>query len=421
MVYLLVIALSLLPFSNGLPKIELGIITFDFYMFALLFVLVISLFQSGAMIRRYRAGSTDYAIIALGIAYLVSTLNSPDILEAGYLAFHGLFLPFVSFYVIKSILVNEKSFRTVFYGFLVAILVFGVAELVVLLQTMERPMAFNVPAISGATLLIVPALFYLFYPKIKKSIRYSALVLSMLAMLSTLARVYILYIVIAGLIHKRVKRGQGLLLTVLLIVGTLLVTLLLIEFSALLGEHQGVNQEGKRGLERLLNLDYWVYALQGRTYSFLEGLANFKNNILFGTGLYRGEINVTRHNFHIQWLEYGGLVGYVLYAAVFISHLSRVSKAACSDTYIAINITILLGILLNGFTNGFMHGLMPHIVFIIMGFSEARLIINHNLESVDEKEVHLVGSDVSVNSAASSRGVLPKQQVSILRKKEKNK
>ena len=121
-----------------------------------------------------------------------------------------------------------------------------------------------------------------------------------------------------------------------------------------------------------MDINLWKEALYWRAFSYHEGIANFSSAPVFGVGLYKGEVYVTRHNFHVEWLEYGGIVGYLLYTGSFLLHFLSFSAYATFDRFIAINLLILLVILSNSFTNGFMHGIMPYIAFVIIGFNEAR-------------------------------------------------
>jgi O-antigen ligase len=123
--------------------------------------------------------------------------------------------------------------------------------------------------------------------------------------------------------------------------------------------------------------------LYGRARLFAVGLEEFTKAPIFGNGLHRDVASfkgreVIWHNFHVEWLEYGGLIGYTLYVGLLVLHFRGVSRAARFHRALAVNLTVVFTILVNGLTNSFTAGISPVLGFLFMGLNRAFL----NFESV---------------------------------------
>jgi hypothetical protein len=132
--------------------------------------------------------------------------------------------------------------------------------------------------------------------------------------------------------------------------------------------------------ERITNPDHWRYTLYNRAVAFEGGLQSFMDNPIFGQGLYASFGGTTQHNFNIEWLEYGGVVGYVLFLAFFMGHVVRAAPYTARDPVLQTNLTLLLGVLSNALFNGIMHGFIALVVFLVVGLSEARVVMHKNNE-----------------------------------------
>nr|MDA3868644.1 hypothetical protein [Gammaproteobacteria bacterium] len=152
--------------------------------------------------------------------------------------------------------------------------------------------------------------------------------------------------------------------------------------------------------ERLTNVDFLLGTIYGRALSYRGGIDSFLASPIFGNGLFRGEYMVTQHNFHVEWLQYGGMIGYILYAVVLISHAIRMRRSAQRDHWIAANLVTMILILANCVTNGLMHGVMPYVLFLLMGLNEARFRINNKATeiSVDDSESRCIDEMAHIDS-----------------------
>jgi len=372
--HLFCVVLAILPFSKAIMRFEVGVITLNPY---LLGVLALFPFALLGLLRRpwmYGIRATDVCIAMLGTTYLASTLQSPNVLDSGFLAFHALFIPALSYFLIKSFVTTEAEYQKAMGLFVASITVFSPIVVASFFIQGQRPTVFTIHSIGIATLAVFVLIHLCVSGKAKSMLGYLALMAVLAGFLVTLSRVYMLLLVIAPAIYWQIRKGRGLTIFVATFLVTLLVTLFLAASSEMF-LWDDVNEEEARTVTRLVDLDFWKRALYARTLDYADGLANFKEHLYFGVGLYKGEVVITRHNFHIEWLEYGGLVGHALYTAVILFHVGSGARWARRDRLLAGNMLALLLIIGNSFTNGLMHGTMPYVAFIVMGFSEARITI----------------------------------------------
>ena len=96
---------------------------------------------------------------------------------------------------------------------------------------------------------------------------------------------------------------------------------------------------------------------------------------ILGTGLKPGRVNVTTHNFHIEWLQYGGIIGGILGTGIFLSFFLLNRSTIQKDPYRVAIFCIIAIVLMNCMTNGIMHGYRNIVIFGLIGMTEARRLI----------------------------------------------
>jgi len=368
----LCVLLAFLPFSREFFQIEIGVITFNPYTLGVIGLSLIAFYKIFFKGYKYSFSYYDLLIISICLTFFISTIRSKTILDSGFLAFHSIFIPVISYFVIRTLVRNEDEYRRCVIFLIGGISLFGIEALIRFVATHERVSIFSMPFIGIATMSIT-AIFYLAYSGWWKKVPalLSLLIISG-ALFSTLSRVYFASVVVSPILYRLIRKGKGFILMSLMITMTLILTLWLSFYPGIFKSTPFEKEKGEKTAARLMNINLWKEALHWRAISYHEGIANFSTAPVFGVGLYKGKVYVTRHNFHVEWLEYGGIVGYLLYTGSFLLHFLSFSAYASLDRFIAINLLILLVILSNSFTNGFMHGIMPYIAFVIIGFNEAR-------------------------------------------------
>ncbi|MGA7799798.1 MAG: hypothetical protein WCC36_03225, partial [Gammaproteobacteria bacterium] len=135
-------------------------------------------------------------------------------------------------------------------------------------------------------------------------------------------------------------------------------------------------------------------------------LEDFANHPIFGTGIFRGDKAIVRHNFHVEWLEYAGLSGYILWIVLFLYHYRRFGELARKDRYVAANLLVILLILADGVTNPFTVGVMPVFAFLAMGLNEARRRLYVGAEHAPPVN--------STGNGATAKGIVARRQSPIL-------
>lgn len=380
----LCMVLAFLPFTEGAFKFEFGIITFSPFTMGIIVLGLAALFLVLLGRVRYRLERFDLVLAALCVFYMCSLLTSSNMVDGGYLAFHALFIPTLTYFVLRVFLSTPERLDLAFAFFAWGIGVFCLASLGHSLSTMERVSFLRVPPVSAATLAVAPLLFVLYSGR---GLNRSGLLLaltSLLTMVLSFSRMYFLLFALSPLIMAPIRRGKALKAFLYMLPVTLWLTVALAmsvpeeyvdsywQYTRTVGIDKRY-REDESGAGRVLNPSHWKKTLEVRALLYRIGLENFLEHPLVGTGLYQGKRTVTQHNFHVEWLEFGGIVGYLLTVLAFAAYLGRMAAAAKKDSFLACCVLVVLVILGNALTNGFLHGFFPYIAFLAIGFSYARL------------------------------------------------
>lgn len=376
----LALILASLPFSYGIGQIEIGIVTFNPYILGMIFYVVIMLPEIFRFFLNTKISVTERILLSLSLVFFISTLYSDDLIGSGYLAFHAIFIPLITFIVLKYSLRKEDEWEKVNVIFLSGTVAFAAFAIIAYAETQTRATAFGVPYIGVATLMVVPIIKLITMHAWRNIFLALSLLISIIALLVTFSRMYLVVLLFAPLMYRFIRKGFAASLIVALFSISMLFTLTLV-FMPKDFNNFSYDKEEESTYQRITNIENWMRSLYGRAYAYEYGFNNFYTSPIVGVGLYKGKKMVTQHNFNVEWLEYGGLLGYFLYIAVFIYHFRHAQYWAKHDTYIASNLLIILVILANSSTNGFMHGIMPIVAFLVMGLTESRIRILKQIKS----------------------------------------
>lgn len=382
---LFVILLGFLPFSFGLFRFEIGVVTFSPYTLGLLACLPVAGYRAFLGGQRYSLRVEDVVITMLGLTFLVSTLKSADIHNSGYLLFHTLFIPAVTYFVARSLLTDRTHFRNAMVFLLAGIGTFASYALVEFVSNPVRIDVLRIPPISAAALFTV-GIIMIVYTEFRRS-WFAKLTLVVIAasLLATLSRGFLVLLIVSPMIYFMIRRGKAVALLVAMLIATLAATLWL-SFIPMQTPVARVDVRMEKTIDRVINLDFWKASVLGRVQLYREGLESFRESPVFGKGYHSENTELTGrpvvwHNFHIEWLEFGGLVGYFLYSSLLMGHFWVMRLAARSDRFIAAGLLAIFLVLTNGLTNGVSVGTMPYILFLLMGLNHARLRLTEGKSS----------------------------------------
>lgn len=381
--WILPLLLAFLPFSKGFLQFEVGFITLNPYSLGIILLSAVSILKIfRPKDTPFGLSVTDIFIVALCLTYLFSTLLSDTLIESGYLAFHALFIPTLSYFVIKINIRTKEQLQRTYLILTLGLLCFGAIQFISFLKTFRRNIVLDMNPIDFSTLCIVGILYLLYVRGLKKFSVLFMLLPLVLFLLINLSRAYILALLLSPLLYFMVRKGKAAILMVALLGGTLFITAFLASNTKLLylPESQVIRGEAVSGIERVTNLTFWQQSLYRRGIHFKEGFQEFFKAPIVGQGMKKGRTQYswqrtffTWHSFIIQWLVFGGAIGFLLYAGVFLANFSLAGKYARTDKMTTAILTSISIIMINGATNGLMHGMMPYAIFILLGFSESRI------------------------------------------------
>ncbi len=372
---LLCVMLAVLPMSQGFIKFELGIVTFTMYTFLVVFLFPFAVFRLLRNPQLFGFKALDVIILLLALTFFQSTILSDTMIVSGRMAFHALFIPIASYFVVKVFITNNKEFFASINVVISSMLVFSVITIYVFVTTHERVEVFGLPSISVATLLVVLLVYSIYVRDAMWVPRILLIPVSLAAFLTAMPRVYMLLTMISPVVLRLLKRHLFMMWLWMIFV-TLIITIVFSYLFSNLGLQVNWSGAGNNSVDRLLDFDQYIRAFASRALVYKGAIGEFYDNVVFGTGIKLGELQVTPHNFHVEWLQYGGTVGYFLYSMVFLVHAKSVAAYVKVDRELLVLNLLLFVILVNSLTNGFMHGIMPYVAFLIMGLSESRVNLN---------------------------------------------
>lgn len=375
--------LAWLPFSVGAATFEVGFVTLTVFITGILFLVPMAIYRKFFGPYPFGLRPIDLQIILLCTSYLTSTLFARNPLGASYLAVHAILVPVASYYVIKALVETEEEYRQTITALTIGFSAFSMVALVAFIDSgmTMRVRVLSRDAIAVSTMSMAALVILFLFTTASRLIRGLGVLANLGGLVASMARSYLVLLFLAPGIWRIIRAGRGLLLIVIFLGVSLGGTIFLSSNSELM-KAKGWNPGQENGLERLTNIEYWKEGLHSRLLTFRESLRHFEAAPIFGTGLRPAdELGSTVHNFHLEWLEYGGVVGYLLCAGILLSHFMSCQKIAVTDSWCAGNLAMMTLLFANGLTNGMMHGLMPYLFFILLGLNEARLNLSKRVIS----------------------------------------
>lgn len=367
---------SYLPFIQTSIRVEIGVITFTPFSLGMILLTGLALVRKVLLNKPLNLGRSDLFLVLICASFLVSTVFAKDIMDSGLIAFKSIFIPVLCMFTARIMLDTPGKYRQFVRIFLISLVLFGVAAIYSYLASGRRAIPFGVQPIGTGALLYASVCFLATTKYFPRLLRYVAMGLCLIGMAMTYSRVLILVTLASPVIYLIIRRGKSLLMFTAFFIFTLSSTLLLvanIEFF-IPDRYFASDQEIHDSSERVTNIDHWKLSLYQRILTFDESLERFQESPLFGTGLQSSFFGATtQHNFNMEWLEYGGIFGYILLLAFYLSHVQRVARAAVHDRVLCTNLLVLFGIFCNAFFNGIFHGFNAPLAYLVMGLSEARM------------------------------------------------
>lgn len=380
---LLLLLLLVLPVSQAFIGVEIGSVDFSLLMLLATLLAPLSLLQYWLGAKKYVVRPQDIALLCLCIFYSLWVVEAEDPVRSGYMTIHGLLIPCLLYWLVKIQIQTEAEFLAAKYALCLGALVAGSIGTIMLLYSAERPQLTGLPPLGLATLLVYPCVIAVSggmqLPKTPAVLDWGLRGLVLAAMVSTLSRVYLLLVIVCRPVMYFLSRVPKLIWVSMIVVSlglTLSITSSIGNISA--PERFRGDEEG---FERLVSPTFIRQGIYKRAKAYEKALVDFVESPVVGTGIKRGYTHYTPHNFHIEWLQYGGIVGYLLYCSAILLHVKSVGAYWRVDMQLLQMGTAMFIIALNSLTNGIMHGIIPHVFLLLMGMSEARLRLLVSTES----------------------------------------
>ncbi len=373
---MLCLVLLLLPFSLGVLQIEIGIVTFNPYTLGIMGALLVVIAGMAMGKLRYRFAPEDVGVLLLGLSFLLSTLRARNTVEAGFLAFHGVFIPIVTYFALKTLIRTPEQYRKALVAFVSGVTAFALFGLFEFARNPVRLHVLNMPSISAAALLTAGLIVITYSGWWRKPLAMLAALALFGALLATFSRGYLVLLLLTPLFFRILRRGHATTLMVAMLAASLIGTLVFVQVYELF-HVEGLDKGQEQTAERITDLGYWLNSLYGRARYYSVGLQEFARSPIIGNGFHQNFVSgdghaVVWHNFHVEWLEYGGIIAYLLYVAVLVLHFRGMSRAARSQRTVAVNLMVIFTILLNGLMNSFTAGISPILGFLFMALNRAR-------------------------------------------------
>lgn len=375
---LVIIIIAFFPFHRLLPEFKLGIITFNIYTSAMIILFLFALINNFATSwKKYRITLFDLAIVLFGILSLFSLLLAKDIVESGFLAFHGIFIPVLTYFVVKSFFRGEEDAHELSLVLIFSIGVFALASLQEYAVTHERattPLDFFV---GGATVLFWGGALLMYSGVIRSwFIKLLLGVTIALGLVVTFSRAYLLILLLSPFVVFALRKRVGRLLVIgMLAIGAGL-TALAIGLSGRAGLDAESYAKKDQGIERLTNISVYETTFARRGVMWDRGYKKFLESPAIGWGMHSSvpelgsTSRISYHNNYIDWLAYGGVLGLMFQLFFFVRHFQKSDYLKQKSPLLLVNLLVLLAILANGYANGISHGVMPTLVFLLFGLNE---------------------------------------------------
>lgn len=363
------------PFINAGIDVEIGIVTLNPYSIGILCLLPLAVIYKLLHQRPVPLHGSDVALLLACVLLMFSTLLGGSVISGGFIAFNAIFLPVLAMFLIRIMVASEAQYGILARVLMLSMLLFSLLAILYFVQTGLRAKPMNTHPISAASCLMLAIFYFALGKYFPRPFRIAAALFCLLGFAVTFSRIFTLVMLLSPLMYLAIKRGRALLLFVCFFAATLAITVALVLTADLWRPPHYAPEEGiYKSSDRLTDEADLRLSLYGRILSYEQGMKIFLAHPLIGIGPAPTftATGTTEHNFTLEWLEYGGIVGYMLFVAFFLLHVKRIAPLARDDLYLRVNLLVLIAILCNSFFNGIMHGYMPHVAYTAIGLSEAR-------------------------------------------------
>jgi len=385
------ILIFVLPFKEIILPYEIGIVTFDAFtagIIALSFVYLIKLIFGAQFLK---LTGTDIWIILFALFCLSFFVTSPHKIQSGHVYFHTVFIPFITYLLIRLLITDERKYRSLKLHFISSVTIFAVFLILNYLQTHARVYTLNINPLKGATFLIIAFFLTINFRKIKLT---PILILHLFAFFVCFSRNLLVNLILSPIYYFILRRGYARGLVAFIAAATFLVTL---GFSTLITyqdyskvkskitRHYTQKQRAKfETYQRMVNPDHLKASAYGLAWMWKCEMENFYSHPVFGVGIGNKSTEAaSSHNLHIQLLSYTGLLGYILFHLFLFSAFgykkSEIENYHLRGDYIFMCVTAVM-IYLNGMTNGLFHGDFNYVFFIVLSLMQ-------NLKSISGEAI----------------------------------
>lgn len=222
---LLCVVLALLPFSLAFLNVEVGIITFSPYVLGITILVILSVVSLHIKKIKFGFNLTDFLIGLLCLEYLITTFLSENIIESGHLAFHAIFVPVVSYFVVKWMVRTETEYHKAMVFLIWGIIIFSIFAMFQFIVTKERVVLLGVEPIGVATFAITGFLVIAYSNLRKNWVGLPAMLVTLGALVASLSRLYLVSVALAPFFIRYIRKGRALHLMLLMIVLSLAATI----------------------------------------------------------------------------------------------------------------------------------------------------------------------------------------------------
>lgn len=380
--------MALLPFRNMIKFsfLSIGVNIAD----AILILLLILLTIKGNLIIAYSKRYLWYYGVLL--FYLLSLVLFGDNLVSGFYLYYNYLLIPLLYYLVFSSLNITRLFKPMLYGLFTGVSIFSVFVYEALSQNdflRSTVLGTSYIDVSLIGLMLVYFTLALDLGKWKKR---AFLGLGFLVMVSQMPRFFLLAVVIFPFLftEKRLSKAHQYFAAVTLVSAVVLfITVELTDFGE--GSNRELTVEQHNSLTRFSDREVLLQNVLVRVASFDQDIERFKQNVIYGAGLKKGEHHITPHNYVIEWLLYGGIIGFGLFFLLFYESFQYGSSKI--DRFSKYLLLLSLIVVFNGLFNGVLHGLAPTAIWMTFGI----------LHSYQKSANFLVREDVEHVSTAVAR------------------
>lgn len=359
----------LYPFYYFIKVPETQIINPYYAGICLLFVLAFFAFIRDR--KSYGFNIFDICLMLFCLCFMLSTILAEDPFRSGYFAFRAIFIPVATYFVIKSYAKSQKAMQDMVKYLLYGMTLYVFIGLALSTFTGVRGGVLDQTPVAASSISATVFIIVMFSNYRKFTWAKIAVVCAVILTVFTFSRMSYLVILISPLLYLIIRRGHFTKVFIFLFPVLLAFTLLLPLNKKYL-HHDYVSTAKLSSIERITTLSFYKRALLLRIDQYEDGLAYFSKHPVLGTGIQEYQDVITFHNFHIEWLAYGGVISYTFAFLSFMVFALRHSKTAKEDNWMAVYLLLVTAVFLNCFTNGIMHGIRPDMVYMFVGLAEAR-------------------------------------------------